>query len=241
MSKQKSPLSKGLREGSYLLLAAIIVAAGFNLFASTNIPWIRELPTLEEADDSLLFGDLPSSETPNETTSTDNSASIAPVDTAVKTDAAAETVQPTDTMPKTDAEPASADPKPTTAKPSTTEPGSSEAQATDGPRGISTPKAKQIFDAKSAIFIDARRADQFAEGHIPGAMNVYAYDFPAHIPDLIPLPKDKLVVVYCDGGLCELSHELAEELMTFGFKRVVVYLGGVNEWTESNYPMTGGN
>jgi rhodanese-related sulfurtransferase len=103
-------------------------------------------------------------------------------------------------------------------------------------KGITTRQAKKLFDQQNALFIDARRADQFAKGHIPGAMNIYAYAFGDHIGDVIDIPRDRLIVVYCDGGLCEMSHELADELMQFGFKRVLVYTGGWAEWSETSYP-----
>jgi len=88
----------------------------------------------------------------------------------------------------------------------------------------------QLLAHPEVLLLDARRPEDYAAGHIPGARNVFAYDFAAHIPELITLPRDKLVVIYCDGGQCELSHYLAEQLRALGFQRLYIYEGGWEEW-----------
>ncbi|MEO5929270.1 MAG: rhodanese-like domain-containing protein [Candidatus Kapaibacterium sp.] len=107
-----------------------------------------------------------------------------------------------------------------------------------GMKEITTDIAKKLFDMKGAMFIDARPEDHYNEGHIDGAMNVYADQWQTSIPDLIKIPKDRLIVTYCGGGdACELSHELADHLREIGFKKVVVYMGGIKDWTAKNYPL----
>ena len=107
-------------------------------------------------------------------------------------------------------------------------------------KSVTTAQAKRLLDEKRATFIDARRADQFEKGHIPGSLNIYAYEFGDNIPKIMNLPKDRLIVIYCDGGLCELSHDLSDELITFGFKRIVIYQGGWEEWNETDHPKATG-
>jgi|GEM_PF-1633031 len=103
---------------------------------------------------------------------------------------------------------------------------------------INTETAKKIFDMKQlgAIWLDARPEHEFDEGHIPGARNFYAEQWRSRIPELLPLSREK-IVVYCGGGECTLSHELAEGLRAIGFKRVVVYTGGTAEWSAKKYPL----
>ena len=90
------------------------------------------------------------------------------------------------------------------------------ATTTDGDysknKEIGTATAKEIVDRGAAIWYDARTADECREGHIPNARNVYANDFQSHIPEILSsgMKKDQLIVVYCGGGLCEPSHELAK-------------------------------
>jgi len=87
--------------------------------------------------------------------------------------------------------------------------------------------------SKSNIhFVDAREAKLFAEGHIPGALNV-SYD---HIDKegekFLALPKDDLIVLYCDGGDCHLSHDLSEWALANGYGRLAVFTGGWAEWSK---------
>ena len=97
------------------------------------------------------------------------------------------------------------------------------------PKEIRYEQAKLLFD-KKVLFMDARDASHHAEGNIPGSINIDVQDFQANIPKVIGLPREQPVVVYCGGGNCDLSHELANNLFALGFKKVFVYTGGWEEW-----------
>jgi rhodanese-related sulfurtransferase len=97
------------------------------------------------------------------------------------------------------------------------------------PKEIRYEQAKLLFDRK-VLFIDARSAQHHAEGNIPNSINVDVQDFQANIPKVITLPREHPVVVYCGGGNCDLSHELANNLAALGFQKVFVYTGGWEEW-----------
>lgn len=220
------PWKAASRQAGGILVASVVAAMAFNLVPPAKIPWLRELPGVTEVSvDSLLASGSTAAKP----------AESAPVDTAAAT---------TDTLaPRIDtaATPAAID---TTDKnapnPAAITPPAQPPQDAATPKGISTDGAHRLFKEKKALFIDARPAAEFAKGHIPGAINVYAQEFEPHIPQLLGYSMDTLVVAYCGGGLCELSHELAEQLEKLGFKRVVVYTGGTAEWTERKLPMTGG-
>lgn len=244
MNTRTSPWSKAIKEARVVLIPAFLVAIGFNLFASTSIDWLRETPPVEAVSDEDLFG-----------AEGDTSAIMGAIDAVLDGDTA--TAQDVDTatlsqeeLAKMKADSVKAEKKRQDSilqakkdsiakvKQSETTP---EIEAQEGEaKGVSTAQAKKVFDKKAGIFIDARRADQFAKGHIPGALNIYPSDFGENLQKIISIPRDKLIVVYCDGGLCELSHDLANELMQFGFKKVVVYTGGWEEWSKTDYPKTSG-
>lgn len=90
-------------------------------------------------------------------------------------------------------------------------------------------------------FVDSREAKLYAEGHIPGAINV-SYD---HLDQdgqkFLELPKEDLIVIYCDGGDCHLSHDLSEWALANGYGRLAVFTGGWAEWaTETELIETAG-
>ena len=77
------------------------------------------------------------------------------------------------------------------------------------------------------IILDVRRADEFAEGHIPNAINVANEDIGTD--EIVELPdKDQLIMVYCRSG--RRSKEAAEKLVALGYTNIVEF-GGILDWT----------
>lgn len=63
--------------------------------------------------------------------------------------------------------------------------------------------------------LDVRPDDEFALGHLPGAINVPLKDIKRYIAKL---PKDREIVAYCRGPYCILSFEAVAALRAKGFK-----------------------
>ena len=76
------------------------------------------------------------------------------------------------------------------------------------------------------IILDVRRADEFAEGHIPGAINVANESIGTdEIPELPD--KNQLIMVYCRSG--RRSKEESEKLVKLGYTNIVEF-GGILDW-----------
>ncbi len=92
--------------------------------------------------------------------------------------------------------------------------------------------AKQ--DSELVLIVDARAPEDYIAGHIPGALNLPSDQFDAAFPALSDtLSVASRLIVYCDGGDCELSHDLATQLKERGFKAVQLFTGGINGWIEA--------
>ena len=65
----------------------------------------------------------------------------------------------------------------------------------DGAPRITLADAKKDFDAKTALFIDTRSAEQYAQGHVPGSINLSVSDLAAGKED--KLSKGKKIIAYC--------------------------------------------
>lgn len=90
---------------------------------------------------------------------------------------------------------------------------------------------KKIALSPDFVIIDARRPDQYEEGTIGNAININPdIDQMELFEKLANLPGEKPIVCFCDGGTCDLSDIIAEELLNLGFKRVFLYSGGWEEW-----------
>ena len=102
---------------------------------------------------------------------------------------------------------------------------------------VSMARVRTIMEAGTAIIIDARVAEEFAKGHLPGALNIPIYDFVEYYSQLDErVPIDAAVIVYCQSVTCDESANLAQELRLMGYESVVVYRGGWDEWSEAGLP-----
>lgn len=106
---------------------------------------------------------------------------------------------------------------------------------------ISIKDAALLFVSKRAVFLDARDPQTYAEKHIQGAISLTPDYFEQDAPKIIPQLAGKVVITYCDGELCHLSHDLAELLKSKGVPDVYVLKNGWTLWTTENLPVTTGN
>jgi rhodanese-related sulfurtransferase len=99
---------------------------------------------------------------------------------------------------------------------------------------VSVAQAKGWGDA--ALWIDARPEEEFARGHVPGAMRLNEDEWNTLLPALLTVwsPERKLVV-YCSQQSCSASHAVAERLRNEAeLKNVFVLDGGWEEWKKRN-------
>jgi rhodanese-related sulfurtransferase len=99
--------------------------------------------------------------------------------------------------------------------------------SSSGFRQISMNEAvKMMKDEKNYIILDARRPDEFAEGHIPGAINIPNEEIGT--TDIAELPnKSQLILVYCRSG--RRSKEASEKLVKLGYTNIVEF-GGILDY-----------
>jgi rhodanese-related sulfurtransferase len=110
----------------------------------------------------------------------------------------------------------------------------------DEPRQIQTAGVKRLFDSRGALIVDARETALYEAGHIPGAVSLpYEEANPDRIDALDP--GGRPIIAYCDGGSCELSMNLAwDMILEGGHKKVLVYMGGFPEWQKAGFPVETG-
>lgn len=95
-------------------------------------------------------------------------------------------------------------------------------------RQISQAEAREIMEReKGFLIVDVRRPDEFAAGHIPGAVNVPNEEIADESPAALPDQQQKLLV-YCRSG--RRSKEAAQKLFDLGYTDVCEF-GGIIDWT----------
>lgn len=93
---------------------------------------------------------------------------------------------------------------------------------------------EKISKDKRAVVLDVRRPEEYAAGHLRGAVNsdwMKRKDFEDGVKTL---DKSKKYYVYCRSG--KRSHAAAERLKASGFK-VVDMSGGYLNWTGQGLPI----
>jgi rhodanese-related sulfurtransferase len=103
---------------------------------------------------------------------------------------------------------------------------------------IALDEAEALFLARSALFLDARSPDLFAEGHIQGAVNLPWDEFEQQFaPVMVSVSQETPLVAYCDGESCGLSRDLAIALLENGYTHVRVLVNGWTLWQERGLPI----
>ena len=92
---------------------------------------------------------------------------------------------------------------------------------------ITMKEAKTIFEVPGDyIIVDVRRADEYAGGHIPGAINVPNETIADTQSEALP-DKNQTIYVYCRSG--NRSRLAADKLAAMGYTNVIEF-GGILDW-----------
>ncbi len=85
-------------------------------------------------------------------------------------------------------------------------------------------------------FIDVREAEEHAEVHIPGAINIPLSEFPARLDDI---SEDAPVLLVCNTGI--RSSQAALFLAGMGYDPDQIYNleDGTKGWLKKGYPIAG--
>jgi rhodanese-related sulfurtransferase/DNA-binding transcriptional ArsR family regulator len=90
--------------------------------------------------------------------------------------------------------------------------------------------------AGAVTVLDVRPEDEFALGHVPGAMNIPLRALEARLSELDPAQE---IVAYCRGPYCVLSYEAVAALRARGFKARRLE-DGLPEWRAAGLPVVTG-
>ena len=95
--------------------------------------------------------------------------------------------------------------------------------------------AADLFTNRDAyVVIDARTPEAFAQGHVPGALNLPHRTITGETTAM--LAKDAVLVTYCDGIGCNASTKAAVKLSRLGFQ-VKEMIGGIDWWRRDGLPL----
>jgi rhodanese-related sulfurtransferase len=101
------------------------------------------------------------------------------------------------------------------------------------PTRIGLREAQRLL-TRGATFVDARRAGDFAEGHISGAINLPPNASRTEIQAALgSRAEDRSMVIYCANPSCPYADHLARRLRRYGYENLKVFTGGYSQWQPS--------
>jgi rhodanese-related sulfurtransferase/DNA-binding transcriptional ArsR family regulator len=102
---------------------------------------------------------------------------------------------------------------------------------------VSRDELMRRLRAGSVTVLDVRPHDEFALGHIPGAVNIPLHALAQH---LTAFKRSREIIAYCRGPYCVLSFEAVALLRDKGFK-VRRLEDGMPEWRAAGFPVVEGS
>jgi len=102
------------------------------------------------------------------------------------------------------------------------------------PVTVETTDAYLLF-TKNVQFIDVRPPEEYKSGHIPNSINLpleYVKDTEKIIDQI---SKDTPLVIYSSKSDVNLNKTAAEQMFSSGYKKLYIFNGGIDEWTDAGY------
>jgi rhodanese-related sulfurtransferase/DNA-binding transcriptional ArsR family regulator len=109
-------------------------------------------------------------------------------------------------------------------------------QNRDSLEPVSRAELFERLRAGLATALDVRPEDEFALGHVPGAINIPLGELELRLAEL---DSDQEIIAYCRGAYCVLSYEAVARLRTRGFKARRME-DGFPEWRAAGLPVNSG-
>ena len=94
--------------------------------------------------------------------------------------------------------------------------------------------ATQLINRQNAVMLDLRESKEYAEGHVPNALNIPLSQLAGRGSELGKLTGRPLIA-YCDRG--NRSRSAGSALSKLGFAEVYTLKGGLRAWTEAGLPL----
>lgn len=216
-----------LRDAGLVIIAAIGLAIGFNMMNPKSIDWLKkefEHTTIEDSSLAKYLGENSGNrEIENSTTTATTTTSTTTTSTTpTSTPNAATEVEKSSQLEKPVAE---------VGKPAVQKPAPKFVAEPGVVREITKSQFVALMNAGPYYLIDARLPETYAKGYIKDAHNIYGAEAEANIPTILEtVPRDRVILIYCDGGECELSHHVADVLKNFSYGPIFIFTGGWAEW-----------
>jgi len=206
------------RDIAIILATSIFLAFAFNIFSNKSIPLIRKETEKVAVSDSELFS-MPHPHQAADTTSHLTGKQDDHPDVQVIAPEHERALRNPDSMASVVAK----ERKEETKK--------------DIFRIITLAQFKRLMASAKPVIFDARDAEGYRKGHVQGARNLYGLEADQHFEQLVTIPRDTLIIFYCNNPDCHLGRMAAEFLGNIGFTKLYLYDDGWDGWEKAKMPV----
>ena len=99
-------------------------------------------------------------------------------------------------------------------------------------------KMSEIYTQKGVMVLDARPRVFYEYERIPGSKSMPVDEADSLLPTFMKsLPSSITIITYCDSSSCPASKKLSRKILESGHNQVIVYVGGMLEWTQRKMPV----
>lgn len=102
---------------------------------------------------------------------------------------------------------------------------------------VSLTVVKSVQAKNSAVIIDARPYKMFLKETIPGSLSIPDTKID-ELKGKFPIDKMQKIITFCGGYKCAKSHNVANKLISLGYKDVSVFAAGIPAWKEAGLATT---
>ncbi|WP_333844853.1 rhodanese-like domain-containing protein [Limnohabitans sp.] len=100
--------------------------------------------------------------------------------------------------------------------------------------GISPNEAVQCINREKGVVVDVCGADEFAQSHIKGAVNLPLDELEARLSKTVKNKSTPVIMVCAAGARSKRAQAIAQKL---GYEKVHSLHGGLKAWKEANLPI----
>ncbi|MBE7159309.1 MAG: hypothetical protein INR62_12915 [Rhodospirillales bacterium] len=120
--------------------------------------------------------------------------------------------------------------------------GTTTRDSSEPPQEIRLEDFQSFALGHKGLVLDARPKAFYDLAHVPGAVSLPREAFADAYPPLrgrLEAHKDQPVAVYCSGADCPDSQLLADALTKLGYRHLLIYTSGWEEWSQTGLPQEG--
>ncbi|MBI1803088.1 MAG: rhodanese-like domain-containing protein [Ignavibacteriae bacterium] len=212
-----------IRDIAIVLGTSIFLAFTFNIFNSKSIPLVRKEVEKVSVSDSALFSSFPQRKDSASTAGNEGQTPESTKDDHTDVKVIAPEHDRALKNPDSVAATVAGERKQETKK--------------DVFRIITLDQFKRLMAQAKPVIFDDRDAEGYRKGHVKGARNLYGLEADQRFEQLVTIPRDTLIVLYCNNPDCHLGRMAADFLTAIGFTNLYLYDDGWDGWEKAKMPV----